>query len=213
MKARSAILAGMGPVLLASQLNAATLQGSPEAGMAVAASCAACHQSDGNGLNNPQGESWPRLAGLNAGYISKQLHDFKAGSRQNPSMAAFASMLNDQQIADVAAWYASQPAAQPAQLTLNDEQQALGKRLVRRGDWDREIPSCNSCHGPDSAGVGSNFPALAGQHAGYIVQQLQAWQQGSRRNDPDNLMVAVAERMTDADIQAVALWLSQQPVK
>lgn len=213
MKARSAILCGLGAALLASQLSAAPLPGTPKAGMQVAAGCSACHQSDGNGLNNPQGESWPRLAGLDAGYISKQLHDFKAGSRQNPAMGSFAAMLNDQQIADVAAWYASLPAGQPAQLTLSDEQMALGKRLVRRGDWDREIPSCNSCHGPDSAGVGSSFPALAGQHAGYIAQQLKAWQQGSRHNDPDNLMVAVAGRMTDADIQAVALWLSQQPVQ
>ncbi|MDN3559172.1 c-type cytochrome [Vreelandella neptunia] len=80
-------------------------QGDAERGQAAAATCTACHQADGSGMNVPNGESWPRLAGLNADYIAKQLHDFKAGQRQNATMVTFANMLDDQQIADVAEYY------------------------------------------------------------------------------------------------------------
>lgn len=187
--------------------------GDPVKGQQTAALCMACHQSDGNGKNNPGAEAWPRLAGLDAGYIEKQLYDFKEGRRTNPSMVPFANMLTSEQIKDVSAYYAGLPGKNSDTITLTPEQEALGKRLAVRGDWDRYIPSCNSCHGPDASGVGTAFPELAGQHAGYIRQQLKAWQTGSRTNDPNNLMLAVARRMTDNDIDAVSLWLAKQPVK
>lgn len=185
--------------------------GNADKGKQMAAVCVACHQQDGAGKENPGTESWPRLAGLDAGYIQKQLTDFKSGARNNATMKPFASMLNTQQAANVAAYYASLPAPAIKATAPTDAQQTLGKKLAKRGDWDRYIPACNSCHGPDALGVGSSFPALSGQHAGYIAQQLKAWREGKRNNDPQDLMLAVASRMSDDDIAAVSAWLANQP--
>ena len=129
---------------------AAPSAGDPEQGKAAAAVCASCHQVDGSGQNNPNGESWPRLAGLDAGYIARQLQAYKDGTRQNPSMQAFAQMLDDQQIADVSAWFASLPATagQPAEAQSHSEELLKrGEQLATEGDWSKYIVSCSSCHG------------------------------------------------------------------
>lgn len=187
-------------------------QGDAERGQAAAATCTACHQADGSGMNVPNGESWPRLAGLNADYIAKQLHDFKAGQRQNASMVTFANMLDDQQIADVAEYYSQMPVT-PGQGGDEADEALLarGQQLAERGDWNAYIVSCQSCHGPGGTGVGSTFPGVASQHAGYISAQLTAWKNETRSNDPQNLMGAIAKRMSDNDIQAVSAWYATQP--
>jgi cytochrome c553 len=187
--------------------------GDVERGQAAAAICAACHQANGSGMNISGGESWPRLAGLNADYIVKQLYDFKEGRRQNTTMMPFATMLNDQQIADVAAYYSQMPIT-PGQ-GGDDADEALltrGEQLAERGDWDAYVVSCKSCHGPGGMGVGATFPGIASQHAGYISAQLRAWKNDERRNDPQNLMGAIAKRMSDEDIQAVSAWYATQTV-
>ena len=163
-------------------------------------------------MNIPGGESWPRLAGLNANYIAKQLHDFKAGDRQNATMVTFANMLDDQQIADVASYYSQLPAT-PGQGGDNADEALLarGQQLAERGDWNAYIVSCQSCHGPGGQGVGETFPGIAGQHAGYISAQLNAWKSDTRSNDPQNLMGAIAKRMSEEDIQAVSAWYATQP--
>lgn len=187
-------------------------QGDAKRGQAAAATCTACHQADGSGMNVPSGESWPRLAGLNADYIAKQLHDFKAGQRQNATMVPFANMLDDQQIADVAEYYSQMPVT-PGQGgdEADEELLARGQQLAERGDWNAYIVSCQSCHGPGGTGVGSTFPGVASQHAGYISAQLTEWKNETRSNDPQNLMGAIAKRMSDNDIQAVSAWYAMQP--
>ncbi|MDR5899569.1 c-type cytochrome [Halomonas vilamensis] len=210
------ILGGLG-LLLGAGLSTGNVlavePGDPERGQAAAATCVACHQADGSGMNVPDGESWPRLAGLNAGYIEKQLHDFQAGRRQNASMMPFANMLNDQQIVDVAAYF--------SQLEITsagggeDASEALltrGEQLANRGDWDNYIVSCKSCHGPGGKGVGSDFPGIASQHGAYISTQLHAWKDDERANDPQNLMGSIAKRMSDDDIEAVSAWYASQTV-
>ncbi|WP_386082940.1 c-type cytochrome [Vreelandella sp. F11] len=187
-------------------------QGDAERGQAAAATCTACHQANGSGMNVPNGESWPRLAGLNADYIAKQLHDFKAGQRQNATMVTFANMLDDQQIADVAEYYSQMPVT-PGQGGDEADEALLarGQQLAERGDWNAYIVSCQSCHGPGGTGVGSTFPGVASQHAGYISAQLTAWKNETRSNDPQNLMGAIAKRMSDNDIKAVSAWYATQP--
>ncbi|MFW6346180.1 MAG: c-type cytochrome [Halomonas sp.] len=199
----------LGAGLAAGQVLA--LEGDAERGEAAAGTCVACHQADGSGKNVPDGESWPRLAGLDAEYIAKQLHDFKAGRRENATMLPFANMLDDQQIADVAAYYSQLPATQGEGGDVDAALLERGERLATRGDWDDYIVSCKSCHGPGNQGVGGTFPGIAGQHAGYIESQLRAWQTEERGNDPQHLMGAVAQRMSDEDITAVAAWLASQP--
>lgn len=200
--------------MLGFSATASALEGDAERGKAAAAVCTACHQVDGNGLSVPGAESWPRLAGLDAAYMYKQLQDFNSGQRDNVSMAPFAAMLNDQQMQDVSAYF-SQLMPNVAQGAYDADEALLkqGEILATQGDWSRYIPSCQSCHGPDNQGAGENFPGIAGQHAGYLEAQLYNWQQDKRRNDPQHLMLAIAERMNDDDIKAVAAWLSVQPAK
>ena len=189
------------------------LEGDAAAGKAGSAICTACHQADGNGMNISGGESWPRLAGLDADYIYKQLTEFKGGKRVNASMPPFAMMLNDKQMKDLSVYYSQLPAGKAAGGGTNTELLAYGEKLATKGDWDRYIVPCGTCHGPDNKGAGAHFPGIAGQHAGYIESQLVAWQNGKRDNDPQHLMLAIAERMNDRDIKAVAAWLSTQPAQ
>ena len=182
-----------------------------EAGKLAAAVCVACHQADGSGMAVPGSEPWPALAGMDAGYLEKQLADFKSGARTSVSMQPFAQMLSETQKKDVAAYYASLPSVAPKAVATDDA--ALlqhGEKLALRGDWDRYIVNCVSCHGPGNAGIGSDFPSLAGQLPEYLQVQLQAYRDGSRSNDPLDLMGAIARRMDDRDIAAVSLWLGSQ---
>lgn len=186
--------------------------GSAEAGAEAAATCSSCHQPDGSGANNEQGEPWPQLAGMNADYLAKQLHDFKSGERENATMKSFANMLSDQQILDVAQYY-SEMTPKPGEGASDASESVLerGQKLAQRGDWSKYIVSCKSCHGPDNQGAGPVFPGIAGQHARYIEAQLKAWQSGARKNDPQDLMGTIAGRLNDEDIRAVAAWLATQP--
>lgn len=173
------------------------------------APCLACHGMDGAG-NDAGG--FPRLAGLDVEYLAKQMHDYNRGVRVSPIMQPNVDNLSEQQILDVAAYYASQPIPAVKAPDVSDDVMALGEKLATRGDWSKHLPSCNSCHGPGNAGVGTAFPGIAGQHPTYIRQQLKAWQNGSRHNDPVQLMTGITERLTDAEIEAVAAYLAAQSV-
>ncbi len=166
--------------------SAHALEGDAKAGEQAAAMCVACHQANGGGMNIPN----------------------------SPTMMPFVNMLNDQQFKDIAVYYSQLPAVQgQGDPAATEEELAHGEKLAMQGDWDRYIVPCSSCHGPENLGVGSTFPHLAGQHAGYISDQLHAWQSGKRNNDPQHLMLAIAERMNDKDIRAVSQWLSRQPAQ
>ena len=99
----------------------------------------------------------------------------------------------------------------PAAVTASEEQLALGKKLALEGDWDNYLPPCSSCHGPNNQGVDGTFPGIAGQHASYLKQQLELWQQGQRTSDPVQLMEAIAKRLSPEQIEAVAAYLASQP--
>lgn len=207
---------GVGLSLCVAGMSAAlALEGGDvERGKTAAAICMACHQADGGGMDNAGAESWPRLAGQNAGYLYAQLQAFKDGSRSNATMLPFVSMLNDGQMRDLSAYYASLPMTAPRQhADVSAEVLKAGEKLALRGDWERYIPACKSCHGAEQLGIGAVFPALAGQHPTYIAQQIKAWRAATRRNDPDQLMAAIAARMNEQDIDAVAAWLARQPVQ
>ncbi len=172
-----------------------------------AAPCSSCHGADGSG-NAAAG--YPRLAGLSQAYLVKQLHDFADGRRNNAVMQPMAKALSKQEINSVASYY-SKLKSNSADKSKEQAPPALGKQLVLRGDWDKKIPACVQCHGPGARGAGSHFPALAGQYAGYIETQLEAWKSGQRSNDPDGLMKAVAERLSSKQIKAAAAYLQSLP--
>ncbi|MDE2235589.1 MAG: cytochrome c4 [Gammaproteobacteria bacterium] len=172
--------------------------GSAVAGQAKAAVCAACHAADGNSVNS----QFPKLAGQNAGYIVQELERFKSGYRKNPIMSGMAASLSDQDIQNLAAWFSSQ------KVTTGEADPSLvkaGEALYRGGDQSSEIPACLACHGPDGAGNGPmKIPALAGQHAEYVVSQLQAFANGTRTSQ---MMNPIASRLTPAQMRAVASYV------
>jgi cytochrome c553 len=173
-----------------------------------AAPCMACHGADGGGM---AANGYPRLAGLDAAYLRRQLDDFASGARANPVMQPNAAALSADERMALAKYYSALPlpAHFAAPATTPD---ASGERLATRGDWSRDLPACVQCHAPGGVGVGANFPPLAGQPAAYIESQLRAWQQGTRHNDPLGLMQHVAKQLTPQEIQAVAGWFAAQPL-
>ncbi|TQV89136.1 c-type cytochrome [Aliikangiella coralliicola] len=163
--------------------------------------CASCHGPDGN---SPLAIN-PKLAGQSEKYLVKQLKEFKSGARKNATMAPMASMLSDEDIEHVAAFYASQKVQHAA---VNDEYIQLGQRLYRGGDADRDIPACIACHGPKGQGMpAAGFPALGGQHPGYTKAQLLAFRDGSRDNDLNSVMRDIVAKMSDQQIEALSQYL------
>lgn len=161
--------------------------------------CASCHGSQGQG-----GGAFPHLAGTGAAYLREQLDAFAAGTRKNAIMQPIAQALPPEQRAQVAAFYSGLPATVHASDHPAPQPADAGAWLATRGRWADGLPACAQCHGPGGSGVGANFPPLAGQPAGYIGQQLKAWQDGSRPAGPLGLMQAVARKLKDADVQAVS---------
>ena len=157
--------------------------------------------------------NFPKLAGQNEEYLIKQINDIKYKRRPVASMIGQVDNLNDEQIADIAAYYASQTMS-PGQAA--DKMLALGEEIYRSGINETGVPACASCHGARGTGNGpAGWPRLAGQHKEYTALQLRRWRTGAentleedpegRTNDGDpRWMRNVAHRMTDNEIEAVA---------
>ena len=193
--------------LSASPVNADRLAGAALAqkGAKGVPACMACHGANGEGQT---ASGFPRLAGQPAAYLLKQLQAFAGGQRRNPQMAPIAGALDARQIRDAADYYASLPGWRPQGHThVPSPRYELGRRLATAGNWSKEVPACFACHGPGGAGVAPHFPALAGQPSAYTRSQMKAWQTATRTNDTQGLMQSVAEKMTDAEFDAVSLYL------
>lgn len=163
--------------------------------------CAACHAVDGNSTAAAN----PKLAGLNAEYLNKQLNDYKSGARKNPIMTSMVANLSPQDMLNLAAHYSAQ---QPKPGTAKDQQQALlGKKIYHGGVQGAGVPACASCHGAQGKGIPTQFPRLAGQHGDYIYTQLNAFRVEARANDAAKMMRSIAAKMTDADMKAVSAYI------
>jgi cytochrome c553 len=184
------------------QLSATVLaEGSVEAGQAKAATCVACHGVGGNSVN-PQ---WPSLAGQHRPYIVKQLKAFKTGSRQDPLMTPMATTLSEQDMEDLAAYYATQS---PTGLEADSAKVPAGQRLFRGGDERLGIAACAACHGPSGDGNPTAlYPAVRAQHATYVEKQLKEYRSGVRQTDQNQMMRNVASGMSDDQIAAVAAYI------
>ena len=178
--------------------------GDAAAGQGKSAVCAACHGADGNSIV----PIWPKLAGQNAAYLERQLLLIKDGSRPVPEMAGIVMGLSDQDMADLAAWFASQTTS-PA--TSDESLVAVGKRLSQAGNAATDVPACMACHGTAGAGMPlTGYPALAGQHSAYTEKMLKGFRSGSTWGEDDDsskIMVDVTNRLTDAQITAVANYM------
>lgn len=190
------------PVVLALATGAAQAAGDAEAGKAKAAACAACHGLDGNSPN----PIWPKLAGQHSSYLAKQINDFKGGARNDPLMSAQAALLaTDQDIADVAAFFAGQTQAAG---TTKADMVEKGQTLYRGGNTTTGVAACAGCHGPTGMGNPlAKFPRISGQHADYLVKALKDFRSGARANDPGSMMRGVAVHMSDDEITAVAQYI------
>ena len=170
--------------------------------------CQACHGAKGEG-NMAAG--FPRLAGSGRGYLAEQMASFASGQRQSPVMQPIAAALSIGQQATLAGYYAGLGASHPTAAAIDPLPAQVGAWLASRGRWASDIPACAQCHGVRGLGIGDAFPPLAGQPAGYISAQLQSWKHGTRPPGPQSLMAAVAARLSDADIAAVADYYAGLP--
>jgi len=163
--------------------------GNAAAGKTKAVMCAACHGADGNSPTN----MFPKLAGQGEAYLEKQLVEFKSGVRSNAVMAPMVASLNKQDMADIAAYYASQTVTPGA---VSEELLEAGQQVFRAGNKKSGVPACMACHGPTGAGVpAAKWPALSGQHAAYVEAQLKTFSDGTRSNDPNSMMRDIADEM------------------
>jgi cytochrome c553 len=176
--------------------------GSADEGQSKSTACIACHGPNGNSAN----PEWPNLAGQHEPYIRKQLQSFKGGARKNPLMTPMAMGLSDDDMDDLAAYFAAQKPA--ASLEADAGKLAAGQRVYRSGDPKTGAPACASCHGPTGDGnPPAAYPALRGQYATYVAAQLRAYRAGTRQTDPNQMMRNVASTMSDDQIEAVASYV------
>jgi cytochrome c553 len=177
------------------------------AGLEPDHACERCHGAQGQG--KPE-EGAPRLAGQPRLYLEKQLLDFALGTRQSEKMTPVARALSKDQGEAAAAYFASlHTVPYPDPLYADPGLVQRGGILSAIGDADREIGACEICHADAGVGIAPSFPYIAGQYADYTERQLRAWKQGSRRNDPLDVMAEIAERLSDEEIRALALYFAR----
>jgi cytochrome c553 len=169
--------------------------------------CSGCHGA--LGVGRPEKDT-PRLAGHPRFYLHKQLKDFAAGTRQSEKMEPVARSLTPEQREAAAAYYGSlvfvpyppPPEADPAVVQE-------GGILSAVGADEREIRACEICHADAGVGLAPSFPYLAGQYTYYTARQLRAWKKGIRRNDPLDVMAEIAKRLSEEEIDALALYFAR----
>jgi cytochrome c553 len=177
-----------------------TLYNSGDAKRGVVA-CVSCHGTNGNS----GAAAYPKLAGQHAAYIVKQLKDYKgAKDRPNAIMGAFAGLLSDEDMANLGAYLEKQtPGTGTAKNKASIE---LGQKIYRGGIASKSVAACAGCHGPNGSGIPAQYPRISGQHAEYTEAQLVAYRSGERKNSVQ--MSAIASRMSDAEIKAVADYIA-----
>jgi len=189
------LMAALLCVFVAGPTHAA---GDADAGKAISATCSGCHGADGKALV----PEYPNLAGQHASYLAVQLTAFRDGERLSQLMAPMAAALSDQDILDLAAYYASMT---PIKGVSAEENLTLGQNIYRGGITGAEIASCTGCHGPSGKGnPAAVYPMLSGQNKAYLAAQLKLFRSGERNNDPNQMMRALAHRLSDTEIDALA---------
>jgi len=194
-------------VLAAALLAFGTAPAQDKAQSIASQTCAACHAADGNSVAPAN----PKIAGQVSEYLQKQLTDFKAQAGKKPAresavMNGMVANLSEADMKALASFYAGQ-ALKPA--VASDKTLAgQGQKLWRGGDAALGVPACAGCHGPNGAGIPAQYPRLAGQFSEYVASQLKAFKEGGRENDPNGMMRAVAARLTEQQIRAVAEYVA-----
>ena len=198
------LLLSLGVSVAAQAADAGKIVGDAEAGKAKVAVCGACHGADGNSA----APNFPKLAGQGERYLTKQMQDIKSGKRTVLEMTGLLTNLSDQDLADIAAYFASQKGSVGA---ADPKLVARGEQLFRGGNLEKGLPACTGCHSPNGAGnATAGFPHLSGQHATYIAKQLTDFrkEEAGRANDGDAMtMRTIARKLSDEDIAALSSYI------
>jgi cytochrome c553 len=168
----------------------------------ASAACFTCHGLKGEG----DGRLTPRLAGLDTGYLQRQLDDYANGRRDHAPMRQVVRRLSPEDRSKVSAYYAA--LAIPAAI---QPKSSGGAELYRKGDPARGLVACAQCHGADGEGGGAGNPALGRQPAAYLEAQLTAWRTGRRYNDPLGEMRLISRRLSTEEVRAVAGYAAALP--
>lgn len=172
--------------------------------------CTRCHGRDGNGTGDG---AFPRIAGQSEAYLFAALAAYAGGARHSGIMQVQARSLDRQQMRALARHYAAQSprVGRPQHGPDAGQRLARGRRIAEQGLPERGVPACDSCHGA-APPRNPAFPLLDGQHADYLVQQLQLFRQQRRGGSPyAGLMSFIAERLDERAIRDVALWYATRP--
>jgi cytochrome c553 len=180
--------------------------GDPVAGRTKSFLCQGCHGEDGVSVE-PQ---IPKLAGQYGNYIAKQIRNFQAGTRSNQIMNAMAATIGSEvDLADIAAYFASQPKMEGNGTAGNP----IGENIFMHGDITKNRPPCMGCHGVRGKGVSpttSMYPVIGGQQREYIRTELIDFRAGERSNSPNGIMNIITKQLTDEEIDALADYISAQ---
>ena len=199
-------------VLFASFSSSIIADGDAEAGQTKSATCMGCHGLAGNS----DIATFPKLAGQGEVYLLKQLQNFKSGERNNAIMAGVASLLSEQDMMDIAAYYSIQTITENS-AKGDAETIELGRKIYVGGKMDTQTTACIACHGPKGLGIPTaGFPALSAQHADYTALQLKAFRQYSINEQTgsddvsrtNEMMVNVAKGLTTVEIEALAQYIA-----
>jgi cytochrome c553 len=193
-----------------NQSDTRSLDGFAENGRVIAMSgaeagasnaCFTCHGLDGRG----NGAGSPRLAGLDAGYLERQLEAYADGRRYHAQMRWITEQLTADERQAVARYYASMPFNTGKAISMSR------LKLYHEGDAARGLPSCASCHGDRAEGIGAANPALAGQPPSYLAEQLNLWRKSRRRNDPGDVMLRISQLLTLSETDSLARYAATLP--
>lgn len=201
MKLSVSFICAAAAAALSFSVQAQTVK--PDLGKGAAAFgqvCVACHAADGNSTTPAN----PKLSQQHPEYLIKQLQEYKSGKRDNAIMKGFASALSDDDMRNISYWLASQKAT-PG-FAQDKDLVRLGERIYRGGIAGRDVAACAGCHSPNGAGIPSQYPRLAGQHAEYTLDQMNQFRSGVRKNSAQ--MTKIAAYMTDEEIRAVADYIA-----
>lgn len=178
-------------------------KGDPAAGKDKSAVCQGCHGEDGNSASG----TFPRLAGQYANYLQKQIRDFQNELRNDPTMSGMAATVTEKQdLLDITAYFASQKQMKGTGGKGNER----GRKIYLEGNAEGAY-GCVNCHGDNGKGKAPHnamFPVVGGQHKEYLVKQLTDFNKADRKNDPSGMMGDIAKKLTPAEIEDVADYLS-----
>ena len=202
-------------IVLATLSATSLASGNAEVGQAKSATCMGCHGLAGNSTM----PNFPKLAGQGEGYILKQLQEFKSGARDNAIMGGVASLLSEQDMMDIAAYYSIQTISENS-AKADEKTIELARKIYLGGKKDTKTTACIACHGPQGQGIpAAGFPALSSQHAAYVSKQLKLFRQDSinaqtgvnnpsRTNDYEGMMINFTKSLTNAEIDAVSEYIA-----